>query len=712
MRSGTVEPVEQYFQYSLLGLLASGYFALAGSGTLDPITLAVTGLGLLLRLLMVTGVFRLQISGRMLAAVTLTYIGFYPLDVLYISREFIPATVHLICFLAVVRILTATSRRDYFFVKVIAFLELLAATLLPASLTFFVFMTLFLIFGVATFCCSEMRIASQLPGQQLIRLPAVATGERFARGLSGLTAAIAVGIVLMTSALFFVLPRTARAAFRSIVSERFHLPGFSNEVTLGQIGELKMQQTPVMHVRIEAPHQRLGLKWRGAALSQFDGRRWYNPPIALTRVRLAVGPTTLVPDGQRRRPGPRISYEVRIGPVDSDALFFAGIPEFLQMDGLRFVYRDSGDSYRTGLGTAEGRVYRAIGHRPELLPPGTANADAIALTADERNEHLLLPGNTDPRILALAREKAVGADPREQAANLEYYLQTAFSYTTDLPKDRVEDPLANFLFDRRKGHCEYFSSAMAVMLRAVHIPSRVATGFQSGTFNPLTGWHLIRASDAHSWVEAWLPGRGWVAFDPTPPDLRVPQAGAALWAKLLLYVDAADTFWRDWVVNYSLDEQVDLMSRVERRSRMMQSTFTFNTDLREWMDQTGTRVKPWLSWGGIVVVIGFALWILGPRFWEQLTARRQGARIASGKAVASDAAILYGRMLRTLKRRGVEKPAWLTPQEFARIVPAPSRDADLVAGITSAYHELRYAGRTEAGPRMIRLIEQLETSPR
>ena len=58
---------------------------------------------------------------------------------------------------------------------------------------------------------------------------------------------------------------------------------------------------------------------------------------------------------------------------------------------------------------------------------------------------------------------------------------------------------------------------MAVMLRVVHIPSRVVTGFQTGVYNPITGWHVLRASDAHSWVEAWAPGHGWMTFDPTPP---------------------------------------------------------------------------------------------------------------------------------------------------------------------------------------------------
>src|SRR5882724_4496643 len=155
--------VERFFEFSLLGLLASGYLAVLGSGYLDLPTAILTAAGLIFRALLIAGLVRVQFSANWINAITLLYIGFYPLDYLYVSREFIPATVHLICYLAVLRILSARTNRDYFFVKIIAFLELLAASILSAKLSFFVFLALFLIFGVATFSSSEIRRSSQLP---------------------------------------------------------------------------------------------------------------------------------------------------------------------------------------------------------------------------------------------------------------------------------------------------------------------------------------------------------------------------------------------------------------------------------------------------------------------------------------------------------------------------------------------------------------------
>ncbi len=119
----------------------------------------------------------------------------------------------------------------------------------------------------------------------------------------------------------------------------------------------------------------------------------------------------------------------------------------------------------------------------------------------------------------------------------------------------MKDPIANFLFERKQGHCEYFASSMAVMLRTLGIPSRVVNGFRSDEFNDLTGNYVVRAKDAHSWVEAYFPGYGWQTFDPTPAgNSGTPQG----WSRLALYVDAMASFWRDWVVSYDTSHQYAL----------------------------------------------------------------------------------------------------------------------------------------------------------
>jgi len=166
--------------------------------------------------------------------------------------------------------------------------------------------------------------------------------------------------------------------------------------------------------------------------------------------------------------------------------------------------------------------------------------------------YLQLPA-LDPRIPQLAQQIAASADNNyDRAKAIENYLRTHFQYTLQLPRTVQRDPLANFLFERKQGHCEYFASSMAVMLRTLQIPSRVVNGFRTGEFNDLTSQYLVRASDAHSWVEAYFAGYGWVSFDPTPAG---PGVEHGRWSRMMMYWDAMQSFWREWIVNFDTRQQ-------------------------------------------------------------------------------------------------------------------------------------------------------------
>jgi transglutaminase-like putative cysteine protease len=690
-RTAASVSVDRFFELSLLGLVASGFLAVSGSGYIDRPTAALTAVGLLLRGLLVAGAVRFSLSNRVLALLTLAYIGFYPIDYYYVSGEFLAATVHLVFFLAVMKVLTARATRDHIFVAVIAFLNLLAASVLSASASFFVYLALFLFFGVATFASAEIR-RSMRRERKLARW-----GQRsFHWRLAALTASAALAILLLTAGLFFLLPRTAQAAFQRLAPQRYHIPGFSNEVTLGEIGQIQQRRTAVMHVRFFNPSHPDNLKWRGVALAQFDGRRWYNRLDLGDMLRVEGGMLTL---GSSARSG--FQYEVQLGLLGSDVLFFAGQPRMLRIDAP-LVIRTTTDSYRLGAGTTEGLHYGAY---CVLDPDPTPNQ---TLPPNRIRQYLELPPNTDSRIAPLSRRVA-GEYPAEllQARALENYLRREYRYTLDLPEVEAPDPLAYFLFQRRQGHCEYFASAMAVMLRTLGIPSRVVNGFQSGVYNPVSGWYIVRASDAHSWVEAWIPGHGWRTFDPTPPDLRPKPY--SIWTQAGMYLDAADTFWQEWVLNYNLDRQLTLASRMEDSGRSFSTQWVDR--IRRAVSATVSSAVAWVARYGVFVLTALLLMLLGSRYGARLRAwwrtRERVKQAQRGAARASDATLLYARMLGLLKRRGFEKPPWLTPAEFARVLPA-SEIAGLVREFTSAYNDLRFGSRREAAPRMVALLDRLE----
>ena len=699
--AGVVSSVDRFFQFSLLGLLASGYLAVVGSGYLDLPTVVITAAALIVRGLIAAGVLRLEFPPSIATVLTLAYIGFYPIDYFYVSNAFIPSAVHLVFFVAVVKILTAKTNRDYLFLKVIAFLELLAACVLSTSLNFFIFLLLFLVLGVATFTSSEMRES----GFKRV------TGARISgRGLSIRLAAVAlfvsVGILVITCGLFFFLPRTARAAFQHLVSHRYHLAGFSNRVVLGEIGEIKKENVPVMHVRMDRPEDRgLALRWRGAALANFNGRAWSSLQGMGQAIRPGRGGQVQLDDA-RLRPGARhISYAVYLNDIASDALFFAGTPEFLRIDAP--VIRRAGGNFSVAFGDLRNISYQVYSR---LDPPNSEDIldDYLEpLRGPLRMEYLQLPP-MDPRVGELA-QRIVGseASPIVEARLIEQYLRTHFGYTLELPATEPMDPIADFLFRRKKGHCEYFASAMAVMLRTVDIPSRVVTGFQSGIYNPISRSQLIRTSDAHSWVEAWVPRRGWTAFDPTPPDPNPPHL--SMWTRLGFYMDAAEVFWQDWVVNYNLDRQLELATRMGQSSRHAGMTWfdRLGFAIPRWRDASFGFIKGYGPWLSSLVALALLAGLFGKDGWRWWSARRRVLKVQRGQAEASDATLLYNRMLKVLKRRGFEKPAWVTPCEFARVLKEPDVVV-LVEDLTSAYNELRFGGRAEAAGRIVVLLERLE----
>jgi len=691
--------VDRFFQFSLLGLVTSGYLAVAGSGFLDVTTIALTTAGLLLRALWICGVVRFEISERATTIVTLAYSGFFLLDYLLLSRGFLPATVHLLFFLAVVKILTARTNRDFLYTAVIAFLELLAAAILSINFNFFLFLALYLVFAIAALSSGEIRretrraIAMARPGP-----------KRFAPRLIVLAVLVTIGILGLTAGLFFILPRTAEAAFH-LVSHRALLPGFATQVTLGEIGEIKTSTRPVMHITITSSQRVGGLKWRGGGLTEFDGKRWSNPDRSLQPVEIEHNHVELA-SADRRLSGPRVSYHVDVEAIGNDVLFFAGAPEFLDVRA-RTIYRSEAGAYSLGSPITEGLRYDAssrLEDSPETAPPVFPRP---VLPLAERDQNLQLPA-LDLRIPALARDMTIGAfGELERARAIERRLRRDYGYTLELPDRETPDPLAHFLFVRRKGHCEYFASAMAVMLRSLGIPARLATGFQSGIYNDVTGMWLVRAGDAHSWVEAWIPSRGWTTFDPTPPDLS--SRPFALLTRLALYLDATETFWREWVVTYDLARQGTLAYRMEQSARRMGIRwFDALVAVRSGWDVFTART---LSRFGVPLGTGLAallfLWLLGRPLLRLLHMRRRVQRVRRGQASVADATLLYQRMLEIVGKRGYHKPPWFTPAEFAASLPRGDLGA-AVAEFTETYNALRFGGHTGAAPRLTVLLDQME----
>jgi len=681
-------------------MLTAGYLAVLGSRRLDWPTALFGAAGLILRGLITAGIVSVQMPPRVVGALALVYLAFFPVDWHYVSDSFLLATIHMVFFLAVLKLVTARTARDYGYLKVIAGLELVAAAVLSGGASYLFFLFVFLFCAIIAYSSGEVyRGAAATASVSRAGLP------MFSRRLSWFSASLFGGVLLLTVGMFVILPRTARAAFARFGPPRIRLAGFSNSVTLGEIGELKKNDTPVMHVRSFQNEGFLPVKFRGAALTEFDGTRWFNETQSDQLVRVDNGVVALRNAVMGTRQGRNLIYQARLSPIISDTLFFAGNPETIRIDVPFLRYSGGGVFHISPRFGARGLNYSVYG----FLPDEWAEVRFTSAPLGEafREQLLKLPA-LDPRIPKLAREMTAGKETEvEQARAIESHLRRDYGYTLELLSQPVADPLAYFLFDRKKGHCEYFASSMAVLLRTIGIPSRVITGFESGTYNSMTGWQVVRASDAHSWVEAWIDGRGWTTFDPTPPDTSGAAPGFS--SKLSMLADAVDQVWQDWVVSYDVDRQIALVTRMHDSGRQLRLPRfeDIGTSFAKFGGMFGGALTRWVpAVGGLALCL--AAWILASpsvkTWWRQ---RAHAQRLARGLMRRSDATILYEKFLRLLEKRGVRKPPWLTPVEFVRVLTAPELKA-LAAEAADAYNDLRFGGHAEAASRLTQAIEKLE----
>src|SRR6266403_3435066 len=496
--------IERYFNVALYLLVLCGFGTLASTGELDLPAVVLVGLALALRGYQLLTRREFTITVRWANSLTLIYVFIYLADFLYVSRGFLGANVHLVLFLIVVLQFSLQRPRQHYLLAALSFLMVLASAVLTVGSVFLFSFAAFLLVAVVTFVLMEMQhsVASEQTHAQdpQVAYPSVASPTRpMAYALLAIAPPLMLMILAGSFLIFFLIPRVSSRYLSAYAPTSDVSTGFTNRVQLGRIGQIQQSNAVVMHIEIQNDLQGgYDLKWRGIALSAFDGRTWSNS-FGQTQLRLAGdGSYRLAPmvdpRGASAAAGRPIRYRVLMEPIGTNVFFLAERPQRLA-GNFRQVSMDAG-----------GAVYDLDAERPinryeaeSQLPAIDTDELRLAMnTAPGGMNDYLKPGPLlDIRISKLAGEIAAPAPSNyEKAVAVEQYLLTHFGYTLELPRSLPQDPLANFLFERKKGHCEYFASSMAVMLRSLGIPSRIVTGFQSGVFNPLTRLQVVRASDA------------------------------------------------------------------------------------------------------------------------------------------------------------------------------------------------------------------------
>ncbi|HUK12674.1 MAG TPA: transglutaminaseTgpA domain-containing protein [Thermoanaerobaculaceae bacterium] len=489
---------------------------------------------------------------------------------------------------------------------------------------------------------------------------------------------------LVAVPVFLLLPRL-RSPFAGIPIDGRSISGFRDAVALHGIGDVKLSRRVVLRVAFpETEKGRVSPDWlrlAGATMRRYRAGSWVEG--RLHNEALPVRPGADLELGAVPPHAKLYEAEITLEADTSTVFLPPGAVSLHAPDGL-VLFRDPGGSLRTR--RVDPPLEYGVRFDPRRLqqpPPEAADVD--------------MPPDSG-RVRELATRVARQApNPLAAALAIEQHLQHNYGYSLSSHAPVREDPVQWFLFRSREGHCEFFASSMVLMLRSLGIPARLQAGFAGGERSG--GEFVVRDSDAHAWVVAWIdarargrtgsggwaglaagalaPGRSegeWRVFDPTPPEGR-PGVADDGGHGLRLGWQSLETAWDRWVLTFSLADQLE--------------------GLRRGIEAVGGAMPRLLAVAGLVAVlaVGAAL--------RRAAGRRRPAiepRIGAGPAVSRALARAYA----SCARAGVVLPAGATPRELAGVVRlACPVAASPLAWLVETHERCRYAGgATPAGPKL------------
>jgi hypothetical protein len=721
-------------------LAATALFTLATSGSVSPPILAAVGLSLLLSWhadpdSRIGGWF--DRAGIAFNAVTLVLLA---IAVFQVARSFpdvdLQPFLSFVLFLLALKLCQRRSNRDYLQIFVLSFLVMLAAAWLATSVVFIVGFGVFVLLATWTLVLFHLR--REIEENYIVRHASEQHAEQVtatrvlnSRRVVGLhffaaTGAIALLVLLGAMVVFAMVPRVGLGFILGGVRRPVGVAGFTDEVKLGMQGTISTDnQTVVLRARVpaitaianEAAREASisALYWRGTVYDSYDKGQWLRSRDDRTRTYLSsagslrdLGRSYLVddplspasPKGRRTVIKGALEQELEIvaltHPVafalDRPVLFeippaptgaFTAVdvePRWSDEVSLRMYRVNPVNPFdrRQAMTEFLGARYRVYSRDPNRAHPDRPAPPRDTLPAGTFDNYLRVPDSLAVNVKSLAREitrgKDTGAAKVEAVIN---WLHRTHGYTTQLKRDEtIADPLEDFLFVEKAGHCEYFASSAAILLRLAGVPTRYVNGFLGGEWNAMREAITVRENRAHSWVEAYLDGDGWVRVDATPSMSRPARMGS-----LRQLLDSAELFWGRWVLEYSASQQLLLAQRLGQKLGIRS---------RGYLPGRGpgqiTRKQALLITGGLMVAI--ALWSQRKRL---LRWRRGHGAVGARQRGEPPVIRLYQTTVARLAQEGLPRFAWETPHEYlARLKQSPLEGATVFEDLTSAYAMARY----------------------
>ncbi len=647
-------------------------------------------------------------------------VTFFVLQVLrgLASEPLLPLALEMTAALQISRLANRRRAAEHQQIAILAFLHLCAATVLSTEIAYGALFLGFVVLVPWMLALTHLRAEIEghfaPPGTTLSERDGVLARVLASRRLVGPsflvgTAALAIPLFVTTALLFAAFPRVGLGFLAFGDGAGTHVAGFGSDVTLGDVGVLRDDPTVVMRITppatlaTSAPAH-LPILLRGTSFDAYDGRRWSRTHTGGERLRRYGDEFVLTRVGGRRRDlawsivlehidQPVVFLPPRAVAVDVPPRFSAGLDvgrELTLYPGLDLRYEDPD----------------ALGLRYTVWTSPAVEEPVERLGEDDQRRYLQLPAG-HASLGALAREWTRGArTDRERAEQIARHLAAPpFVYSLRMEDPGEAAPLEHFLEVSRSGHCEYYASAMAILLRELGVPTRNVTGFSGAHYNAYGRYWAVRSGDAHAWVEVYLGDEGWVSFDPTPPSTAEPNAADALLAELRAISDAMRARWQEWIVGYDLRSQRELARTLGRWLGGGGSPGVARTSAAATDDQ---RLSPWRTAAILLGLVALAIAI--DRGYRALLRGRARGGERPVDPTMREVVALYRELEREMVRLGTPRAPSATPLEHARALSdAGAPHAGAVQRITRRYVDARFGGARLDDPELAALRAELAT---
>lgn len=613
---------------------------------------------------------------------------YFAVSVAFGAMDIVIATTVFAMLLAIHRLFNRRAISDYGYLHLTSLLMVAGGAALSGELAFGMSFLVFAVTMVWSLTLTHLRseiedeaAANHVPdkGRGVLESSRLVTPQ-FMVALGGMALA-AIGLAAIV---FVTFPRVSVGLLKRHAGGSEQTAGFSDRVELGGHGLIK--DDPRVAFRVKLPQtmprvKALDWHWKGASFNTYDGKRWVDDSSPAEPLRHG-GARWFALDVATEDTK---TYEIELATdIGTDAVFTTGRPVALRFRSrnpalrtweVHSLRRDGlGDLSRLSPGDGE------VTYELRVAADADENLRGMGRDYDEvvAARYLPLPP-VDERIARLADRLVGDKDPAEAVLAVEQFL-SGYDYSLQ-QEPKGDDPLASFLFDVKVGHCEYFASAMAVILRKGGIPARLVTGFYGGRYVDQGDYYAVRQGDAHAWVEVYFPGRGWRIFDPTPPASREAML-ENLYGRMQLWLDGVRTAWRVAVIDYDLTTQLRGLKGAVDIARDASRRLT-----------APSRPAGLPQAGRALAVMTGALGLAGLGWFLLRQRRKPKSREIERSESQRRARQLYLELSRRLARRGVEQHPAQTARELAQASREHAMpEAAFVASLVERYLRVRYGG--------------------